>query len=543
MICLKPLTITDALLTSSNVPEPSYVQLPEWDVSVEYAPYTSVLYGGSRYYRLDPGWILSYWVSGTTYAAGDVVNSPLNDQHYVRLVAGAGTVDPSLDATNWVTWINGPPNINWTMWALGAAPAAWVQGTTYSEGVSVTYQFFEYMRVEFFGLPMWSVSTIYSVNDYAVDPVSYVAYLRKSSGSGGSRPGLNATDWLPALGAPPPINPNWWQRFATRSEWVSGATYAVGDVVSVPSVFKFYTRTTAGAGTVSPESDSVNWLDAGPYERTWISGATYAYWDQVILPSTHRKYRRSAEAGISTIAPNVDTASWVDDGPTNKWACFDTLRNTKTVAGSPLVIVITPQVRVKALYLMGLKATSFSVAVSVDGIIMTAPVDYNLIDRSTASWSAYFFGSFKTIPGYGVALPPYSAATITITITHTGGEVELGAVCLGTPVYVGAAQYNAVSSALNFSTISRDVFGGATLVPRRSVPKTDQITVIDKALADSLYDLRIDINAIPCIWSTLDDLSEDGWFKSFLILGVYREFSINAKYPTQAEVTLQIEEV
>lgn len=41
------------------------------------------------------------WVSGTTYALGDVVYSPVDYQSYRRIVAGAGTTDPSSDSTNW----------------------------------------------------------------------------------------------------------------------------------------------------------------------------------------------------------------------------------------------------------------------------------------------------------------------------------------------------------------------------------------------------------------------------------------------------------
>lgn len=41
------------------------------------------------------------WVSGTTYAIGDVVYSPINLQSYRRVTNGAGTTDPSADATNW----------------------------------------------------------------------------------------------------------------------------------------------------------------------------------------------------------------------------------------------------------------------------------------------------------------------------------------------------------------------------------------------------------------------------------------------------------
>ena len=41
------------------------------------------------------------WVSGTTYALGDVVWSPATRYSYRRIVAGAGATDPSADPTNW----------------------------------------------------------------------------------------------------------------------------------------------------------------------------------------------------------------------------------------------------------------------------------------------------------------------------------------------------------------------------------------------------------------------------------------------------------
>ncbi len=41
------------------------------------------------------------WVSGKTYSVGLAVRSPTNQHIYVRIVTGAGTVDPASDATNW----------------------------------------------------------------------------------------------------------------------------------------------------------------------------------------------------------------------------------------------------------------------------------------------------------------------------------------------------------------------------------------------------------------------------------------------------------
>ena len=44
---------------------------------------------------------VSKWISGTTYAEGDVKWSPSNFFSYRRKITGAGTTDPSADPTNW----------------------------------------------------------------------------------------------------------------------------------------------------------------------------------------------------------------------------------------------------------------------------------------------------------------------------------------------------------------------------------------------------------------------------------------------------------
>ena len=55
----------------------------------------------------------SVWVSGTTYAIGNVRYSPINFLSYRRKTAGAGTTDPSADSTNWQL-LNGTGNVDLT---------------------------------------------------------------------------------------------------------------------------------------------------------------------------------------------------------------------------------------------------------------------------------------------------------------------------------------------------------------------------------------------------------------------------------------------
>jgi flagellar basal body rod protein FlgC len=63
------------------------------------------------------------WVSGTTYAIGDVRYSTLNFQTYRRKTAGAGTTDPQNDNTNWEK-ISGV-NVRAYSVASSTSPFAW----------------------------------------------------------------------------------------------------------------------------------------------------------------------------------------------------------------------------------------------------------------------------------------------------------------------------------------------------------------------------------------------------------------------------------
>lgn len=45
--------------------------------------------------------IVSLWVSGTTYPAGQIVYSNVDGREYKRITAGAGSADPSSDTANW----------------------------------------------------------------------------------------------------------------------------------------------------------------------------------------------------------------------------------------------------------------------------------------------------------------------------------------------------------------------------------------------------------------------------------------------------------
>ncbi|UAL09101.1 hypothetical protein [Caulobacter segnis] len=241
--------------------------------------------------------------------------------------------------------------------------------------------------------------------------------------------------------------------------------------------------------------------------------------------------------------PTTDDGTWwIDVGPTNRWAMFDLLRNTGTTTTSPLTVSITPGQRVDSIGVVGMVADAVTVTVKVAGsTVYTASAD--LLNRPTSGWYDYFFGAFRYRQEFArFDLPPYTDAVVTITLTKANDDVTCGGVVLGSSVYLGRTLHEAESDALNFSKIDRDDFGTATLVPRRSVPRTVQSLRCKKSDVDRILQLRDDLNAVPALWSGLDD-QDSGYFSALLIVGVYKRFTITMDQPEDALISLELEEV
>lgn len=283
--------------------------------------------------------------------------------------------------------------------------------------------------------------------------------------------------------------------------------------------------------------------EPGPGETLWNVGTSYTVGQTCYLATTHKTYEcLVANTGFSPDVNLTGTSpKWLETGSTNRWAMFDTLRNTATTVASPLTVVIALNQRIDSLALVGLIGTNATIAMTV-GATTVYSYTTSLTLRNTITWSSYYFGTFgqqKALVKFDI--PPYASAVLTITITGT--TVACGGVILGTAVDIGRVQYNPVSSALNFSRIDRDTFGNATLIQRRSVPRTDQTLMADKTSVNKIIEVREALNAIPALWSGLDDNDTDGYFDAILIFGIYKEFSINLSYPLHVKISLQLEEI
>jgi hypothetical protein len=324
--------------------------------------------------------------------------------------------------------------------------------------------------------------------------------------------------------------------------YVAGTTYAAGVTVSVAGTLGALACFTSLQATNighTPASSPTWWAPSGTAYAPYASGTTYALGFRVMDATTHNVYE-------SLIAGNLgqaltDATKWFLVGKTNKWAQFDVLRNTATVGASPMVTVVTPGARIDAIMLV-VVATSVTITMTVGGTtVYTYTQDLNT--REVLNAYDYCFKPFTTQPVLALFdLPPYTTAVTTVTLTNTGGLVECGDFLIGSAVYIGDIQHDAESDAINFSTVTRDLQGNATMTPERNVPKVIGQILLPKALVNQVYDLRDALNGTVAAYVGIND-GTDGYFKSLLIKGFYRRFTINVKYPEHAVISLEVEEV
>lgn len=279
-------------------------------------------------------------------------------------------------------------------------------------------------------------------------------------------------------------------------------------------------------------------------EAAWNSATSYTVGQVVIRTTTHRKYENQI-AGVDSGLPESTPTRWLDIGPTNKWAMFDQNRNAQTVATTTMTIEILPGKRINSVAVLGVQASTVTITMMVGATTVYGPVVKNMNGRLTATWSDYFFGEFNYVPSLVLTdLPPYAGAKIIIKLDNASSlDVKCSAVVIGSKIYLGKVQYNASSDSLNFSKIERDEFGNSLLIPRRTIPKTNQTLWVDKNNVNTLRAVREQLNAVPALWSGLDEQYDDDYFESILIYGIYKQFEINLSQPSFCEATLELEEL
>jgi hypothetical protein len=289
--------------------------------------------------------------------------------------------------------------------------------------------------------------------------------------------------------------------------------------------------------TGSPPATNVPEND---YE-VWNSGTTYAAGDRVILTSTHRIYESLLGSNTGN-DPTVTSSPtyWIEVGPTNRWAVFDTSVSTQTVQGNNITYTLEPGINVNSLGILNLTEAS-EIIVTIESPSSSPSEVYRNETLftgfpKTSDWWAWFFGTRRTPTQFLISdLPAYPDGIIKIEIIGTS-NLAVGVILIGQQQKYGLGiKYGARVGIQDYSRKETNAFGETVLVQRAFAKRANVDLFLEKFEVDPFQLALSDIRAKPVLWILSDE------YESTTLFGFYKNFDILISYPDYADCQLEIE--
>ena len=279
-------------------------------------------------------------------------------------------------------------------------------------------------------------------------------------------------------------------------------------------------------------SSNVPETDAAAYNAgtTYADGATVIY--------EHNVYESLVGSNLGN-QPDISLTDWLLLGATNRFKAFDQKISDAVVYADTITYSLDPGVNIDSIVFFGLTAAEVNITITdpTDGEVYNETRS-TLSNISVVDWYTYFFGAPTTFEREVVFqdLPPYSSATIVITITNTGSNAEVGQLVLGSAVSLGLTTYGSSISIQDYSRKERDAFGNPIIIERafaRLVDFNVQLSTSDVRRVDrELASYR----TTPIVWIGVPE-EEYG----LVVYGYYRQFDILLSNVSISDATIEVE--
>lgn len=275
-------------------------------------------------------------------------------------------------------------------------------------------------------------------------------------------------------------------------------------------------------------------------ETAWVSSGTYALGDRRIRTTTHRVYECVLAHTGRTALPEVDSAYWLEAGPTQRFAPFDVYTNTVATATTSLTFVVSPGF-FNALSLYGINGATLTVTVK------DAPGGANVFSyigslyEAAGGWYEYLFLPPAQITKQlltGIPIRPQAEATITVSAA-IGVAVGLGMIVAGDYAAVAGqtdtpagTEFGASAEPVTSSYIEQDDDGTITIVRRHSATNMRGSVFMPRLAADAALKRVQDVLDVPVAVIATDVAGYSG-------LNVFGLLSGRMVYPNPASASLE----
>lgn len=245
------------------------------------------------------------------------------------------------------------------------------------------------------------------------------------------------------------------------------------------------------------------------------AGTTYAA-DAMV---THNlRYYKSLQASNIGHTPG-DTASvawWSDQGPSNRTAMYDGLVNTRTTATGTLTLVMTVPTAVNALSLLNLAGVRTVTVTATKDAVTVYSRTVDMWDTSLITdWAEYFFSEKELRTELAWTDLPLVPGLVITTVLTGADTVGVGKFDLGRVLDAGLEQYGLKREVIDYTNVTFDNFGVATIGTQIYVRKFSTQVLIENSRLDMIIRRLDSLASTPLVI-----IGANGRYDSMIVYGL-----------------------
>lgn len=267
-----------------------------------------------------------------------------------------------------------------------------------------------------------------------------------------------------------------------------------------------------------------------PDPALWLVGTTYAISNEVYEGKRRYRSRQGANTGKQ---PSTNPDWWLDLGPVNQRAMFDSSLGTVTSATNEIKVVLQPSSYVDAVLLMGVDAATVRLRV------LSSPYDKTvemIHARAVSNMYEYRFEPFEVREKVlFTGLPVGAGAQIEITISKAGGTAVCGMCVAGLMRQFGHTEFGASVGIKDFGVKSVDKWGAPTVLEGAWADRMSITVDVLNSEIDALKRELTKYRSVPVAWIASD------LFEATQVFGVYRDFGVVIPNAKRSKCSIEIE--
>lgn len=274
-------------------------------------------------------------------------------------------------------------------------------------------------------------------------------------------------------------------------------------------------------------------------------GARVYYYAGATAPLVYHAYEAlTAHTGQTPAIGG--TTDWLDLGPVNDRAMFDSRTGTLTTRTDSLEATVAPGAFFDHIALVRLEGCLSARVIVYRGADLTYEEFYDEtfdVTEDADSWTDYFFTDDTAVRTAITVTPQifYADAQVRAILTGaSGATVGLGLLLVGRGRDLGETIESPSLGIEDYSTKETDTFGNTYLLEREYADRASVQLILPPGQVDAVRRTLAGYRATPALYD-FNNTDADVRWDSLIIFGFYEDFDVTLSYPGKSFCSLSVQ--